>query len=114
MSLRVTGKSPLDLYIINKVKEMRMRDGISQAVLAVKLGVSATFIGNIENPRHVSKYNLAHLNLLAKLFNCSPRDFLPEKPIWPLHRNRNAENITNIRSQMSAIIPAIKEARLPR
>jgi len=74
-------KSELDLYIINKVKELRNSNGMSQAVLAIKLEVSDAFIGQIENPKHRAKYNLAHINKLAQIFNCSPKDFLPEKPI---------------------------------
>jgi len=81
MPLQENSKSELDLYIVNKVKEMRIRHNISQAVLAIKLEVSDAFIGQIENPKHRAKYNLAHLNKLAQIFECSPKDFIPEKPI---------------------------------
>lgn len=81
MNLQDPGKSELDLYVMNKVKEHRLRKGVTQAVLAAKLNVNDAFIGHIENPNHRAKYNLAHLNKLAQIFNCSPRDFLPEKPI---------------------------------
>ena len=81
MSSHDAHKSELDLYIINKVKELRLHNNISQAVLAIKLEVSDAFIGAIENPKHRAKYNIAHLNKLAQIFDCSPRDFLPEKPI---------------------------------
>jgi transcriptional regulator with XRE-family HTH domain len=81
MFVRETHKSELDLYIINKVKELRSKSNMSQAVLAVKLEVSDAFIGQIENPKHRAKYNVAHINKLAIIFNCSPKDFLPEKPI---------------------------------
>jgi transcriptional regulator with XRE-family HTH domain len=74
-------KTPLDLYIIDKVKQMRIAHGISQAVLATKLEVSNAFIGQIEDPNHSSKYNVNHINKLAKIFICSPKDFLPEDPI---------------------------------
>jgi transcriptional regulator with XRE-family HTH domain len=72
-------KTALDLYIADRVKEMRLERNISQAVLAVRLGVSHAFIGVIENPKHRAKYNLQHLNKLAEIFDCSPKDFLPEK-----------------------------------
>lgn len=81
MFVRETSKTELDLYIINKVKELRNKVGMSQAILAVKLEVSDAFIGQIENPKHRAKYNVAHINKLAQIFNCSPRDFLPEKPL---------------------------------
>ncbi len=38
-------------------------------------------IGKIENPKQRAKYNIRHLNLLAKALKCSPREFLPEKPL---------------------------------
>ena len=74
-------KSKLQLHIIDCVKEMRVDNKMSQAVLAIKLGVSDSFIGAVENPKHRAKYNLEHLNELAKIFKCSPKDFLPENPI---------------------------------
>ena len=81
MVSRGATKTELDLYIINKVKELRTEAGISQAVLAIKLEVSDAFVGQIENPKHRAKYNLSHINKLAQIFNCSPKDFLPEKPL---------------------------------
>jgi len=81
MFVRENHKSELDLFIVNKVKELRLEKNISQAVLAIKLEVSDAFIGQIENPKHRAKYNVAHLNKLAQIFNCSPKDFLPDKPI---------------------------------
>jgi len=81
MALQEETKTELDLYIIDVVKKLRSDINMSQAVLAIKLGVSDAFIGQIENPKHRAKYNLAHINKLAQIFNCSPRDFLPEKPI---------------------------------
>lgn len=74
-------KSDIDLYIIARIKELRTQHKLSQAALAVKIGVSDAFIGQIENPKHYSKYSLVQLNELAKIFNCSPREFLPEKPL---------------------------------
>ncbi|QEC78353.1 helix-turn-helix domain-containing protein [Mucilaginibacter ginsenosidivorax] len=74
-------KTDLDLYIINKVKELRLKNNVSQAVLAIKLDVSDAFIGQIENPKHRAKYNITHINKLAQIFSCSPKDFLPDNPI---------------------------------
>ena len=79
--MQETNKTELDLYVINKVKELRTKHDMSQAVLAIKLDVSDAFIGQIENPKHRAKYNLAHINKLAQIFDCSPKDFLPDKPI---------------------------------
>ena len=74
-------KSEIDLYIIDKIKTLRVANKFSQAALALKLGVSDAFIVQIENPKNRSKYSMVQLNKLAKIFNCSPRDFLPENPL---------------------------------
>jgi transcriptional regulator with XRE-family HTH domain len=53
---------------------------MSQRELAYSLELSIGFIGDIENPNSRAKYNLNHINQLAKIFDCSPKDFLPEQP----------------------------------
>jgi transcriptional regulator with XRE-family HTH domain len=73
--------SKIDKYVIQKVRERRIEFGLSQASLAVELDLSDSFVGNIESPKHSSRWNLKHLNKLAKILKCSPRDFLPEKPL---------------------------------
>ena len=74
-------KSRIDWYIINKVRDMRTAKGLSQDDLALHLNVSTGFIGHVESPNFRAKYNAQHLNELAKLFSCSPKDFLPDKPL---------------------------------
>jgi transcriptional regulator with XRE-family HTH domain len=74
-------KSLLDIFVINKVKEYRIKHKMTQADLAFKMGVSYGFIGKIESLNYSTKFNLSHINKLAKIFNCSPKDFLPDKPI---------------------------------
>lgn len=74
-------KNVVDWYIINKVREIRTAIGLSQQDIADHLGTSASFIGQIESPGSRAKYKTLHLNDLAKLFGCSPKDFWPEKPI---------------------------------
>jgi transcriptional regulator with XRE-family HTH domain len=71
----------IEQYIINAVKERRLAKNISQKEIAYFLDVSLGFIGNVENPKYRAKYNLNHLNELAKILECSPKDFLPEKPV---------------------------------
>lgn len=73
-------KAKIDWYIISRVKEIRQQQGLEQDDVAIHLGVSNGFIGQIESPNFRAKYNNSHLNELAKLFNCSPKDFMPEKP----------------------------------
>lgn len=71
-------KSPLDLLVIDKVREKRNEKGLSQAQMAHLLNKSVGFIGHIESPNTRAKYNLQHLNELAKILNCSIKDFLPD------------------------------------
>lgn len=73
--------SEIDLYVINKVRELRVPKGLSQVKLSILMGLTEGAIGKIENPKERAKYNIRHLNLLAKALQCSPRDLLPEKPL---------------------------------
>ncbi len=74
-------KSAFDQYVSATVRKERMAQGVSQATLAYGIGVSDGFISQVESPRHRAKYNLNHLNEIARFLGCSPRDFLPEKPL---------------------------------
>ena len=72
---------PIDKYVIEKVKEKRIEKGYSQSQLAFELDVSNGFIGMVESVRYEQKYSIAQINKIAKLFECSPQDFLPKKPL---------------------------------
>jgi len=74
-------KNKIDWFIITQVKDLRVGQGLEQDDLALHLNVSNGFIGQIESPNYRAKYNNTHLNELAKLFKCSPKDFMPEKPL---------------------------------
>ncbi|NLA24642.1 MAG: helix-turn-helix transcriptional regulator [Bacteroidales bacterium] len=71
----------IEQYVIDKVRSERIKNNFSQVDLANYLNVSPGFISSIESPKGKAKYNLNHINCLAKLFNCSPREFLPQKYI---------------------------------
>ncbi|MGE7774238.1 helix-turn-helix domain-containing protein [Chitinophaga sp. NPDC101104] len=73
--------SVIDLYVINKVRELREKAGMRQTDLSQHLGLADSFVSNVESEKQRHKYNIRHLNELAKVFKCSPRDFLPEWPI---------------------------------
>lgn len=73
--------SEIDLFVIARVKKMREDAGLTQTQLAYELDVSNGFIGQAESMKHRSKYNISHLNKLAKIFNCEFKDFFPEKPL---------------------------------
>jgi transcriptional regulator with XRE-family HTH domain len=71
----------IDQYVINAVRQRRLKAGLSQAALAAILGVSPGFVGKVESPKYAAKYNLAHINTLSLHFGCSPQTFLPRRPI---------------------------------
>jgi len=73
--------TPIEQYVVSAVKKKREEKGYSQKELSYLLETSIGFIGNIENPKQRAKYNLNHINELAKIFKCSPREFLPEKNV---------------------------------
>ena len=72
-------KSAIELYIVQKVKEQRKKRKMSQRYLADCLNVSQSFIRNIENENDDTAYNIDHLHEIAKIFDCSIRDFFPEQ-----------------------------------
>jgi transcriptional regulator with XRE-family HTH domain len=74
-------KNKIDWFIINQIREMRLAKSLSQDDIALHLNLSKGYIGHIESPNFIAKYNTGHLNELAKLFKCSPKDFMPEKPL---------------------------------
>ena len=71
----------IERYIISKVREIRESKGVTQEQLSLSLGKNITFISQIEAPSKKAKYNIIHLNEIAKVLNCSPKDFWPEKPL---------------------------------
>lgn len=74
-------KKSIDQFVIDRVKQMREEKSITQKELSIKMDFSEGFVGHVENPKRRDKYNLSHINILAKIFKCSPREFLPEKPL---------------------------------
>lgn len=73
--------SELDFYLIERVRELRLKSNLSQVMLAHKLGVSEGYIGNIENPKQTAKYNIRMLSRIAIALELdSYLDLFPEKP----------------------------------
>ena len=72
-------KSKFELYVVAKVKQRRQELDISQAQLAYLMDLSIGFIGKIESPKYPTCWNLDHINKLAEILKCSPKDFMPEK-----------------------------------
>lgn len=72
--------TPIDQYIIDYVKKLRTKKGLTQQDIASIIGVSRSYIANAESSNENHKYNVRHINALADYFEMSPKDFLPEKP----------------------------------
>lgn len=71
----------IEEFVIQKVKAMRMERKWSQMELADYMNMSASFIADIENPKRRAKYNLNHLNILAKVFGLFSSGLLPDTPV---------------------------------
>jgi len=71
----------IEQYVINRIKEIRVSKGISQAKLAHMIELSVGFVGNVENPTHIAKWNLNHLNRISLELDVPFKDFFPEKGI---------------------------------
>lgn len=71
----------IEIFVIHKVKELRILHKLSQAELADKMEVSYGFFGKIESLKYNSKYNLNHINKISKVFNISPKDLIPTNPL---------------------------------
>lgn len=72
-------QTDIEQYDIDKVKEIRVKKNISQAKLAHLMDISTGFVGNVENPKHIAKWNLNHLNQISKVLDVPFKDFFPEK-----------------------------------
>ncbi|RZK19586.1 MAG: XRE family transcriptional regulator [Flavobacterium sp.] len=72
----------IDQYVIDKVREKRLKAGITQGGLSLALDLSSRFVNNVESAKSPHKYNINHLNKLAAYFECSIKDFFPDKPLF--------------------------------
>ena len=73
--------TPIDQYLIDFIRELRNKKDLTQDDLGNIIGISRSYISDIESTNSRAKYNLRHINSLADYFGMSPRDFLPEKPL---------------------------------
>lgn len=73
--------TPIDQYIIDYIKKLRTKKGLTQQDIASIIGVSRSFIANAESSSEAAKYNVRHINALSDYFEMSPKDFWPEKPL---------------------------------
>lgn len=71
-------KTPADIYVIEAIRKERMAQKVSQAMLAYGIGVSKGFIGMAESPRYDIKYNVNHINEIAKFLAARPAISCPK------------------------------------
>ena len=70
-------KTPIEQYVIDKVREKRLAQKMSQATLAYCLGVSRGFIGDVENTiLTISTNYLSFLIVLFPTFSLLPLSLL--------------------------------------
>lgn len=74
-------KSPIEIYVGQKVTEYREKRNWSLRYLGDCLNVHHSFIDRCENPTEDAAFNLDHINTLARVFECKISDLLPEYPL---------------------------------
>ena len=62
------GKSDFQFKVIEKIKNLRLQNNVSQRQLALLLELSPGEVGNIESLKYKNKYTLKHLDVIAKHF----------------------------------------------
>ena len=88
----------IDQYVIDFVRDLRIKHNLTQEALGNILAVSRSFIRDIESTNSRGKYNLRHINALSDYFGLSPKDFLPEKP-FPINLSeiKNTSDSKNVK-----------------
>lgn len=71
----------IEQYVVDYVRELRIKNNLTQEDIAHIIDVKPSFIGNVESTSNRAKYNLKHINKLADHFGLSPQDFLPKKAL---------------------------------
>jgi transcriptional regulator with XRE-family HTH domain len=67
----------IEQYVIDYIYKLRIGRNLTQQDLATVLGVTTSFIGNVETKTNQAKYNLKHIRIFAEYFKLSPQAFLP-------------------------------------
>jgi len=70
--------TPIDQYVIDFIRELRIKKDISQKQLADILGVTKSYVSSIESNNSRAKYNLKYINIIADYYDMSPKDFMPK------------------------------------
>lgn len=72
-------KSKIQLFVSQKVRELREENALTQEQFAEKINRSRSFVANRENLYSKEAFNMDILNEIAKVFKVSPKYFMPEE-----------------------------------
>lgn len=79
--MRRKEKSNIQLFVSQKVRELRDERKLTQEQFAEKINRSRAFFANRENPNCGMAFNLDMINLIAKEFEVSPKFFIPDESL---------------------------------
>ena len=77
--MRPTEKSRIQLFVSQKVRELRELNGLTQEQFSERIKRSSEFFANRENPNTGMAFNLDMINTIAKEFKISPKYFMPDE-----------------------------------
>jgi len=81
------------IYIIGRIKEIRIKNGVSQMELSLKSNLSQSFIANLEKGK--KQPSVLTLIRIAEALNVNPQNFFPE-PINPNTKEETKEKIRKL------------------
>ncbi|PZP40509.1 MAG: hypothetical protein DI598_19315 [Pseudopedobacter saltans] len=93
-------RDPLEQYVIDRIREKRIKLKISQMKLAHAFEYeSVSYIGAIEsmNPKRTETYNIKQIHIIANLFKCAVSDFFPAQYPFSYISEREHKNKSNKR-----------------
>ncbi len=93
--------TPIDQFVIDFVRNLRITKELTQADIGNIIGISRSYISDVERTNSRAKYNISHVNALADYFNMSPRDFFPEKPMPLVFSGREKSEVKTKRAKSS-------------
>lgn len=70
-------RTVLDDYVINKIREIREEQGMSQETLSFKMHCRSNIVSKAE--RRKINYNIRHIYYIAIALNRKPSDFFPDQ-----------------------------------
>lgn len=72
-------KSKIQLFVSQKVRELRESNALTQEEFAERINRSRSFVANRENLYSSQAFNMDILNEIAKVFKVSPKHFMPDE-----------------------------------